>query len=490
MRLVALICLLPFLCVSQSGKLDSMTRLLKQNLPDTERALTLCKLGRLHFHRDLATSMSYYRKAFGIYARLEDAKGLARVNNLMGNSFTNHGIYDSALASYRKAYAYACDIPDSAVMAQAQGNIGTVYFITNNYNKALEHFFYSLRYAEQTGSVNELARSNGNIGNVYKEQGKYREALVYYFKGRAYAMQSGKASNLAINYINSGNVYYELARETKHTRYLDSAYHLYTLGESTLLAEPDSGVLNMLYVNMGNVFADRKQYAQAMSLYKKAIDIKRAIGEESQLALVYENIATCYLEVNRLGEALGYIKTGLAAAEATQSYEDMSRLYKCYSDYYKAKKSFAKAYDYYVLYKQYADSVLNEDNIERRKELEMNYAFDKEREQKLLEDREKEVLRKEEKKRSRIYIGVTVGGLLVTIVIALMIFRNLRLMRRAHGIISAQKNEIEMQKNMVEAKQKEILDSIHYAKRIQRSLLPSERYIERQLKKFYEGMRV
>lgn len=80
--------------------------------------------------------------------------------------------------------------------------------------------------------------------------------------------------------------------------------------------------------------------------------------------------------------------------------------------------------------------------------------------------------------------------MLVTIVIALMIFRNLRLMRRAHGIISAQKNEIEMQKNMVEAKQKEILDSIHYAKRIQRSLLPSERYIERQLKKFYEGMRV
>ena len=35
----------------------------------------------------------------------------------------------------------------------------------------------------------------------------------------------------------------------------------------------------------------------------------------------------------------------------------------------------------------------------------------------------------------------------------------------------------------VEEKQKEILDSIHYARRIQRSLLTSEMYIEKKLKK-------
>ena len=38
------------------------------------------------------------------------------------------------------------------------------------------------------------------------------------------------------------------------------------------------------------------------------------------------------------------------------------------------------------------------------------------------------------------------------------------------------------QKNLVDEKQKEILASIRYAKRIQESLLPSERYIDRNLK--------
>jgi hypothetical protein len=41
--------------------------------------------------------------------------------------------------------------------------------------------------------------------------------------------------------------------------------------------------------------------------------------------------------------------------------------------------------------------------------------------------------------------------------------------------------QLAQQKRMIEEKQKEILDSIHYAKRIQKSLLPNEKYITRIL---------
>jgi hypothetical protein len=57
--------------------------------------------------------------------------------------------------------------------------------------------------------------------------------------------------------------------------------------------------------------------------------------------------------------------------------------------------------------------------------------------------------------------------------------------------MSRQKEEVEkrnaiiqQQKKDVEEKQKEILDSIHYAKRIQKTLLTSEKNIEKMLKKF------
>jgi hypothetical protein len=56
------------------------------------------------------------------------------------------------------------------------------------------------------------------------------------------------------------------------------------------------------------------------------------------------------------------------------------------------------------------------------------------------------------------------------------IFRSLRITRK-------QKQIIEQQKHLVEEKQKEILDSIHYARRIQTALLPTDKYIEKSLKR-------
>jgi len=47
--------------------------------------------------------------------------------------------------------------------------------------------------------------------------------------------------------------------------------------------------------------------------------------------------------------------------------------------------------------------------------------------------------------------------------------------------ITQQKTEIELQHFELKEKQREILDSIHYAKRIQQSLLPTQKYIDRNL---------
>lgn len=52
--------------------------------------------------------------------------------------------------------------------------------------------------------------------------------------------------------------------------------------------------------------------------------------------------------------------------------------------------------------------------------------------------------------------------------------------------IKADFEEISNGKKIIEEKQKEILDSIHYAKRIQQTLMPGERYIEKELKKLHK----
>jgi hypothetical protein len=57
------------------------------------------------------------------------------------------------------------------------------------------------------------------------------------------------------------------------------------------------------------------------------------------------------------------------------------------------------------------------------------------------------------------------------------------LMERCVKFMEMQKQLIGKQKKEVEEKQKEIIDSIRYARRIQHSLLPTEKYLDKQLNK-------
>ena len=74
-------------------------------------------------------------------------------------------------------------------------------------------------------------------------------------------------------------------------------------------------------------------------------------------------------------------------------------------------------------------------------------------------------------------------GLGIVILIAFLIFRGYRQKQKANIIITGQKNEVEAQKQLIEEKQKEILDSIRYAKRIQQALITNEIYIHKHIKR-------
>ena len=110
----------------------------------------------------------------------------------------------------------------------------------------------------------------------------------------------------------------------------------------------------------------------------------------------------------------------------------------------------------------------------------MNYEFDKKEAASKAEQEKKAAIEALDKKKQSLFL-LLVSILAAAIAfIALIIMRNLRNTRR-------QKDVIEQQKILVEGKQREIIDSIHYAKRIQRSLLPTEKYIDKNLNRLKDN---
>jgi serine phosphatase RsbU (regulator of sigma subunit) len=78
-------------------------------------------------------------------------------------------------------------------------------------------------------------------------------------------------------------------------------------------------------------------------------------------------------------------------------------------------------------------------------------------------------------------------GVLTSFVLLLLLFaiRSNNQRKKANALLSQRKTEIEKQKQLVDEKQKEILDSIKYAKRIQKALMANDKLMRENLQEYF-----
>jgi hypothetical protein len=127
------------------------------------------------------------------------------------------------------------------------------------------------------------------------------------------------------------------------------------------------------------------------------------------------------------------------------------------------------------------DSIKNSELKKAALRQAMKYEFEKEqaiRETEFKKENEiREQAAREEHMRKNMLIVFILVVLTTVVIFSIMLYKRFRLTQK-------QKDLIEEQKVLVEEKQGEILDSIRYAQRIQKSLLPTEKYLEKNIRKF------
>lgn len=141
---------------------------------------------------------------------------------------------------------------------------------------------------------------------------------------------------------------------------------------------------------------------------------------------------------------------------------------------------FGNGYLHYNIYLRLKDSLLSNENINIVQNLNVKYETEKKELQIKSQSFEIETKEKQNKQKSLIILfGALALG--VTVFFAVLAFINYRKTKKANLIIENQKAEVETkneeishQKELVEEKQKEIIDSITYARRIQQAVLTGE----------------
>ncbi len=353
------------------------------------------------------------------------------------------------------------------MLSKSINNIGNYYDNKGDVPKAIECYTQSLKIDEETGNKGGMATSLNNIGNVYSDQGDNTKALDYYNQSIKIREEIKDEQGLAMCYNNISNIYNLLGNFEKA---LDYSFKSLAIREKIGNKKGASISLN----NIGSIYSEHGEYAKAQKFYLKSMKLKEKIGDSAGIAVCYLNIGITFNKQGMLDKGIEFTKKALALGNQLGTITTTKNASQALFESYKTTGKYRDALEMHELTIKLRDSIVSEENKTELMRTEMQYNYEK---QKALDEKEQEkiiaIATEQEKKQKVISYSIAVGLILV-ILFTLFVVNRLRITR-------SQKITIEHQKHIVEEKQKEILDSINYAKRLQEAILPPSSFVKQHL---------
>ncbi len=409
-------------------------------------------------------------------------KTKAKIFTFLGISYIRMGDFSSSLSFFNAALKQYFKYKKLKNAANTYINICSVHRSLGNYPLAKGALYSALKIYELSNDSIGLAYVNRLFGDINSTMhSNERDALNYYYKSLKMFHNLHKMDEVGFLYNSIGILYGELRNYPKALTYLNAALIICTKnGDKIFLAS--------VYNSIGEVYFKTSKTENALKNYTKALTLFEEIGDQNGVAYSNSGIGILLLSQGKMRQAALFLNKALKLSLEIGSKEYIKTSYKNLAAIDSMEHNWQLAYTHHKLYIQYRDSLQNEENTKKLVQTEMQYGFDKKQAADSIKvGAEKKVLgaRIEQQKTQR---NAFIAGFAVVLLLSGFIFRSYQqkqkanlLLEEKNSAILGQKEVIEDQKKTVEAKQKQIVASITYAKRIQQSILVPEQEIKKQL---------
>ena len=421
------------------------------------------------------SAIAYYNQMSDLSRKIGYKKGVAVSTYAIGYIYRILDAYDKAIAYYNKSIKVRKEINDTKGTANALNNIGVIYDIQGDYANAMIHFSKSLKIREEIEAKEGVASSLNNIGMVYFHQSNYEKAIEFYTKSVAIKEEIGDQKGLSNSLNNIGSIYSKQdVFEQAHEFYIKSLKIREKIGDKRGIAQS----LN----NIGVVLKNQTKYDKAMSYFSKGLKISEEIEDQYEKAVSLVNIGEIYEYKNDLPKALDYSLKSLAIAQDIGAPTRVKDASKILWEVNKKLGNSEAALKMYELFVATRDSINSEENQKAVIRQEYKYQYEKQAAADSIKNAEArkvkdaqltaEKVKNKQQKQQQYFLFV---GLAIALLFGGFIFNRFRITNKQKGIIEEQKEEVDTAYGQLEEKNREVLDSITYAKRIQSAMLPKSK---------------
>lgn len=246
-------------------------------------------------------------------------------------------------------------------------NIGLYYDSIENYSRALLHYEDALKIARENQSLNDESYCLTNISHIYIQVGNYDKALDYLNEVLKIDREIEEDDYVAIDLNNIGVTYQKKAKQSETKEDLNTALSYFKESmELASLIEDDKTEIQAL-TNIGMVYIDQENYAEAIVYFETALDRAEKIGDKEEIANLRVNLG---MVNNRLGnehEAVDHIRRAVEIASSPKEAAILWEAYLELANAYRQQKKYTESIDSYKESIKYIEEIRSKIQLEELK---------------------------------------------------------------------------------------------------------------------------
>ena len=442
------------------------------------KAELLRTIGSVYYYmNDYDNAIDYYNFAMNICEKMNDLEGLALNYYNIGLCYREQSKIYCALNAEQQALSIWKQLGNTDNIIRAHRTIIGLYKSIDEFELAISYTEEAINLAIENGNKHEeaslydiFAKINFQIGDIEKAKELFRKSLEIYGELNEQLQIARIKHNIAVRlYINEP----------------DTA--IYLLQKSVKIYEKlsqDNQQLFHVCNSLANMYQMKNQ-DDSVKKYKELALFKAIFSENAQtIANAYDTIGVYYMKIGDINNAEKNFRKAYDIALKTGINNVLSYSLSGLSSIRYQKGDYKSAYDYLHEYKIINDSLIRDENVKNIQQLTMKYEFEK----KMTESKESINAQLERQQHANKYQRTVVAiisiALIFTAIMLISIIRSNRRNKIANVKLKEQNEEIIEHHDLIANQKKEITDSIVYAQRIQRAILPSQNVLKNYLDMF------
>ena len=407
---------------------------IRSGLNDTSEIIeSLTFIGDIYSKKgNYKTSVDYYAKGLELQKKLKDKKQAGVIKNKIGNAFFYWTHYDIARKYYEESLEIFEEIKFDDGSSTCLDALGTVCMELEDYENAILYYEKALEIETKANNLEAVIDLHNNIGIINSLTPNHSQALLNYQNALVHSQTINDKASTVKAYMNIGLTYEELDENIKAEQYFNNAL-------AVLKEVEDSALEAEILYTIGHTYIFMEKSNKAIEYLLKSIDIANEIDYTRVVILCYNALSHAYMGIGDSENAKFYYRNFVTKKEAEDKRLNALK------------------------------TKITTENKEKEIEI-LNHKW--KLDEALLAKQKIEI------KKQRYIIYSFIIGFVIILGFLIIILRLYRQKRKANITLAEQRDRIA-------SHQKQIMDSIKYAQKIQEAILPSKETMNELLKEYF-----